>query len=183
MAADGDDDALMLAAGGGDTLAFNRLVQRHAPRLFAVARRQGCSEADADDIVQDTFLRAWHAAGRWRPGGAQVSTWLYKVAVNRIIDHRRAAGRRPEDGLAEGQDFADTQPTPEQALGERQRLAVLQAGIAALPRRQRMALILTVQQGKTLAESAEILGCTEGAVEQLRVRARRALREQYRSLT
>ena len=179
---DPDDDALLVAAGAGDQVAFNRLVQRHAPRLYALARRYGCAEADAEETVQDTFWRAWKTAGAWRPGGAKVSTWLYRVAVNRIIDRRRASTRRPEDPIPDGQDFVDGAATPEQALAARQRLAALGAAIAQLPDRQRMAIILSTQQGRSNAEIAHILGVREGAVEQLMVRARKALRERYRRL-
>lgn len=177
-----DDAALFLAAGDGDQVAFNRLVQRHAPRLFAVAKRYGCSDADADEIVQDTFWRAWRAASGWRADGAKVSTWLYRVAVNRIVDYRRAAGRRAEEGLDEERPIADAAATPEQALGDRQRLAAMRAAIDTLPERQRMAMILTTQQDMSVSEVAEALDATEGAVEQLMVRARRTLRDRHRRL-
>ena len=184
MARDCDDDALLAASGEGDQIAFNRLVQRHAPQLYAVARRYGCSDADADEIVQDTFWNAWRTAHRWKPGGARVATWLYRVAVNRILDHRRAKGRRREDVLAEGLEIADPLLSPpEQKVGDRQRLRAMQAEIATLPDRQRMAILLSVQQDKSNAEIARILGCSEGAVEQLMVRARRTLRATYRRLT
>ncbi|MEM1050105.1 MAG: sigma-70 family RNA polymerase sigma factor [Pseudomonadota bacterium] len=179
---DPDDDALFKATGEGDQIAFNRLVQRHAPRLYAIARRYGCATADADEIVQDTFWRAWNSAGDWQPGGAKVATWLYRIAVNRIIDHRRSIKRRPEDPMDDKDDFVDAAASPEQALDDRQKMAFMQAAIGALPDRQRMAIILSTQQGKSNAEIARIFDVTEGAVEQLMVRARRALRESYRRL-
>ncbi|MGI9503856.1 MAG: RNA polymerase sigma factor [Geminicoccaceae bacterium] len=182
MLLDADDDSLLAAAGEGDQTAFNQLVQRHAPRLHAVARRYGCSDADADEIVQDAFWRAWKSAGNWRPSAAKVSTWLYRVAVNRIIDHRRTLGRRSEDALDDGPDIADNTANAEKALDDRQCLAAMRAAIAELPDRQRMAIILSTQQGKSNGEIAEILGSSEGAVEQLMVRARRMLREKYRRL-
>ena len=102
MSWDMDDDTLLVSAGKGDQTAFNRLVQRHSPRLHAVARRYGCSEADADEIVQDTFWRVWQSARKWQPGAAKVSTWLYQLVANRSIDYHRAAGRRRTDPLGEG---------------------------------------------------------------------------------
>jgi len=140
-----------------------------------VARRYGCNEADADEIVQDTFWRAWKAAKKWQPGGAKVSTWLYRLAANRTIDYRRVEGRRRADPLGEDQDFEDETANAERSLGDRQRLSSMQAAIAELPDRQRMAIILSAQQD-------EILGSSEGAVEQLMVRARKTLRDRYRRL-
>ena len=182
MSQDADDDALLVSAGRGDQAAFNRLVQRHAPRLHAVARRYGCSEADADEIVQDTFWRVWKSARKWQPGAAKVSTWLYRLAANRTIDYRRMEGRRRSDPLGEDQDFEDETANAERSLGDRQRLSSMQAAIAKLPDRQRMAIILSAQHDKSNAEIAKILGSSEGAVEQLMVRARKTLRDQYRRL-
>ena len=182
MSQDPEDDTLLVSAGRGDQVAFNRLVQRHAPRLHAVARRYGCSEADADEIVQDTFWRVWKAAKKWQPGGAKVSTWLYRLAANRTIDYRRVEGRRRTDSLSEDQDFEDETANAERSLGDRERLSAMLAAIAKLPDRQRMAIILSAQQDKSNAEIAEILESSEGAVEQLMVRARKTLRDQYRRL-
>ncbi|MEM9632919.1 MAG: sigma-70 family RNA polymerase sigma factor [Pseudomonadota bacterium] len=178
-----DDDALLKAAGEGSQTAFNRLVQRHAPRLHAVAQRYGCTSADADEIVQDVFWRVWKHSSKWQPGAARASTWLYRLAVNRTIDSRRATGRRPEDPIEEGQDFQDHTATVEQVLDDQQQLKAMRSAISRLPDRQRLAIILSTQQEKSNFEIAEILGISEGAVEQLLVRARRTLRESYRSLT
>ena len=182
MSWDADDDALMVSVGRGDQTALNRLIQRHAPQLHAVARRYGCRDGEADEIVQDIFWRVWTSAKRWQPGAAKVSTWLYRLAANRTIDYRRAEVRRRTDPLDEDQEFEDEAANAERSYGDRQRLSAMQAAIAELPDRQRMAIILSVQQEKSNAEIAEILGSSEGAVEQLMVRARRTLRDRFRRL-
>ena len=178
---DADDDTLLVSAGRGDQVAFNRLVQRHAPRLHAVARHYGCSKADADEIVQDTFWQAWKAAKKWQPGRAKVFTWLYRLAANRTIDYHRVESRRRTDSFGEDQDFEDETTNPERLLADRQRLSAMQTAIAELPDRQRMAIILSAQQDKSNAEIAKILGSSEEAVEQLIMRARRTLRDKYRT--
>ena len=182
MSRDMDDESLLVSVGKGDQTAFNRLVQRHAPRLHAVARRYGCSEADADEIVQDTFWQVWKSARKWQPGAAKVSTWLYQLVANRAIDYLRAAGRRRTHPLGEGLHVEDETANAERSYGDRQRLSAMQAAVAELPDRQRLAIILSAQQGKSNTEIAAILECSEGAVEQLMVRARKTLRDRYRRL-
>jgi RNA polymerase sigma-70 factor (ECF subfamily) len=147
-----------------------------------VARRFGCSDADADEIVQDTFWRVWKSANKWEPGRAKVSTWLYKLAANRTIDYHRAATRRHTAPIGEDQEFVDEAANAEQSFGDRQRLSAMQAAITELPDRQRMAIILSTQQDKSNTEIAEILGGSVGAIEQLMVRARKTLRDQHRRL-
>ena len=181
MEAGRDDDALMAAAGQGDERAFNRLVQHYAPRLHAVARRYTGSDADADEIAQDTLWRAWKAAPDWQAGDAKLSTWLYRVAVNLSIDRLRR--RRPDAGADAVDALADEAAGTDTALADRQLLALMRAAIDRLPENQRMAIILSVQQDLSNSEIAETLGSSEGAVEQLLVRARRSLRKSYRSLT
>jgi hypothetical protein len=97
---DGDAE-LLQAIAGGDRSAFDRLSRRHLDRAYGVALRMTGSRADAQDVVQDVFLRLWQRPDAWRPGQAQFSTWLYRVVVNRCLDlKRRPKGHRP--GLGRG---------------------------------------------------------------------------------
>lgn len=183
MLQDGDD-ALMAAVGSGDERAFNRLVHRHAPRTYAVARRYLGNPADADEATQEVFWRVWQSARRWRPESARLGTWIYRITVNVCIDRKRS-GRRRAETFAETEmpDAADESAGPEERLAARQRLGAILAGISSLPDDQRMALVLSVQQNLSNREIAAAMATSEGAVEQLLVRARRALRAVHRSLT
>jgi RNA polymerase sigma-70 factor (ECF subfamily) len=181
MAPETEDDRLIVAAGQGDERAFNRLVAAHAPRVHAVARRYLASNADAEDVAQEVFWRVWRSASSWRPGGAQFSTFLYRVTVNICID--RARRRRRNVPVEEADEIADAGASAEGSLADRQILGAMRKAIAALPERQRIAIILSVQQQLATREIAAAMKISEGAVEQLLVRARRSLKERYGELT
>lgn len=180
--AESEDDRLVIAAGRGDERAFNRLVVAHGARVNAVARRYLGSDADADEVAQEVFWRVWKSAARWRPGEARFSTFLYRVTVNLCIDRARRRGRRSAVPLEDAGEVADAAAGAETEVADRQVLAAMREAIAALPDRQRMALVLSVQQGLANGEIAASMDISEGAVEQLLVRARRSLKERYGEL-
>jgi RNA polymerase sigma-70 factor (ECF subfamily) len=178
------DDALIRRAGSGDKIAFAVLLQRHLPRATAVAQRIVGNRSDAEEIVQEAFLRFWQKAPEWRPANdrpdrAQFGTWLYRVVVNLCLDRRRrpqpvdleVAGEIP-DGGADG--FAET------LRGETSRRVA--AAMAALPERQRAALALCYYEEMGNVEAAAVLEISIGALESLLVRARRTLREMLADL-
>lgn len=170
------DDSLIAAAANGDEAAFNRLVRRHADRAHVLARRYLGSAAEADDVLQEAFWRAWRGAPKWRAGEAAFSTWLYRVVVNLCIDRsRRARIRRwlPFDSAPEP---ASDAVGADDAFEAGEELRAVLADITQLPDRQRAAILLSAEGGRANAEIAEILGVSEKAVESLLVRARRTLR-------
>ena len=167
------DHDLMARAAQGDERAFRTLAQRHAAGAHRVARRILGSEALAEEIVQDAFLRVWINAPRWRPEAA-FRTWLYRIVINLCLNTKR----RPADlPLAVAGDPADPAPDAGAALELRQRDEKLAAAVARLPARQRAAVVLTYQEGLSNAEAAVVLGTSVSGVETLLVRARRSLRE------
>jgi len=112
----------------------------------------------------------------WQPGKAAFTTWLYRVVANRCLDQaRRQRVRRwlPFEDVA---DPVDETPSALDALSDRDRLAEVRKMILTLPEKPRLALLLAVQGEQSNAEIASILGVSEGAAEQLLVRARRRLR-------
>jgi RNA polymerase sigma-70 factor (ECF subfamily) len=185
------DDALMRRAGSGDKAAFALLVRRHLARATALAQRITGNRSDAEEIVQEAFLRCWQKAPEWRPverpandraandrGGdgatAQFGTWLYRVLVNLCLDRRR----RPQPvGIEAADTVADSAADgfDETARGETSRR--VQAAMAQLPERQRAALALCYFEGLGNIEAAATLDISIGALESLLVRARRALRD------
>ncbi|MEO1199815.1 MAG: sigma-70 family RNA polymerase sigma factor [Pseudomonadota bacterium] len=171
------DAKLMVAVAKGDERAFATLVAQNLDRVHGLAVRFTGNQADAEDIAQEAFLRVWRSADRWQPGKAKVSTWLHRIVMNLCIDRSRRAKRRRHDDLAEADQIAD--PTPGADRDHMGRVAVEMARqeIAALPERQRAALLLSVVTGHSNPEIGEILGMSVGAVEQALVRARRKLRE------
>jgi RNA polymerase sigma-70 factor (ECF subfamily) len=172
------DDELMRAAGAGDRAAFGTLVARHMQRMSGLAGRITGNRGDAEEIVQEAFLRAWLKAPTWlgredRAGGAAFGTWLGRVVVNLCLDRKRKAVPLPIEAAA---DIAD--PTPDgfaAAAGGEVAARVAQA-MATLPDRQRTAIALCHYEGLSNIEAAAMLDVTVGALESLLVRARKALR-------
>lgn len=171
---DGDPDlALVRAIAAGDGAACRSLVERHLERLHALATRMTGNAADADEICQDAFVRAWQQAPRWQPGQARFSTWLHQVALNLCRDRLRVRREPvPAETLAEPA-HADT---PERQAGARDRQRQIQAVLATLPERQREALLLCHYQGYSNIEAAALLEVGVDALESLLARARRGLR-------
>ena len=177
------DEELMTAIGQGDQRAFAGLVERHSRRAAALAARITLNRGDAEDVVQEAFLRVWIKAPNWRPqdrtGGAQFSTWFHRILVNLSIDRRR---KPATDGLDAAGELADQKPSALDTLAESETSRRVAAAVADLPERQRAALALCHFEGMSNIEAAEVLGLSVGAVESLLVRARRALKESLADL-
>jgi len=175
---DGSDDELMRRAGRGDNAAFAALVARHIPRATALATRISGSRSDAEEIVQEAFLRTWMKAPDWESqtsiaGGARFTTWFTRVLVNLCIDRRRRPQPAPLEAAAE---VASTAPEGLEVVARNETSARVLAALAELPERQRAALTLCHWDGRSNIEAAEILEISVGALESLLVRARRTLR-------
>lgn len=175
-----DDSGLLARIARGEETALGRLVARHGRGIAAVATRYLGSSADAEDIVQETFLRVWQHAARFDPARARAASWIYAIAVRLCIDRLRRRKLRRWLGMGAGVgpeiDSPDPGPDSDRTVADRQELALVRRAIAALPDRQRMAILLSAVAGLDNARIAETLDITPGAAEQLLVRARRSLR-------
>jgi RNA polymerase sigma-70 factor (ECF subfamily) len=172
------DDDLIAAAGAGDDAAFRVLTKRHAAKAHVLAARFLGSAADADDVLQDAFWRAWKVMPRWRPGEAAFSTWLHRVVVNLCIDRQRRAKFRRFLPFSEAFDPPADEVGADQHLAASRELLAVMADIHGLPARQRAALLLSAEGDHSNAEIGQTLDISEKAVESLLVRARRTLRAQ-----
>ncbi len=170
------DEMLLARIAGRDRHAFTMLMRRHGRRVRGLALAFTGKPEEADDITQDVFLLLWRKPEAWKPGPAAFSTWLYRVVANRCLDHARRARLRRWLPFGEAVEPPDDSPGAHEALAGRDHLAKVTRMIRALPERQRIALLLSAQDDKSNAEIAAILEISEGAAEQLLVRARRALR-------
>ncbi|MDD5088342.1 MAG: sigma-70 family RNA polymerase sigma factor [bacterium] len=162
------DELLMLAAGRGDTEAFAELVKCHQQAAWRLACRFLGNAADAEDVVQDAFLKIYVAAPRYR-AQASFSTYLHCVVSRLCLDFHRK--KRPEitDALP---DVADSSPSPSAALETEERDQAVRTALQSLPARQRLAVVLRYYENCRSSEIAQILGVSEKAVEQLLARAR-----------
>ncbi|MFT3972631.1 MAG: RNA polymerase sigma factor [Amaricoccus sp.] len=170
--AEADDATLLAQYAGGDRAAARLLTARHAPRVFAVARRMLGDPAEAEDVTQETMLRLWRIAPDWQPGQAALGTWLHRVAANLCIDRLRRRREVTSDGVPER---ADEAPGALARIEADDRAAALHAALGELPDRQRLAIVLRHFEERSNPEIAEILDTSVEAVESLLGRARRDL--------
>jgi RNA polymerase sigma-70 factor, ECF subfamily len=169
-----DTDAELLARiARNDQSAIRQFVVSKLPRVFALAMRMLNDRAEAEDVAQETFVRAWKQAPKWQPGAAKFDTWLHKVALNLCYDKLRA---RPDCIDADMPEQIDPMPIPEQHLENRQQGDAVAAALAALPWRQREAIVLQYYQELSNIEAAELMAISVDALESLLSRARRNLR-------
>jgi RNA polymerase sigma-70 factor, ECF subfamily len=154
-----DDRVLVEAAQAGDLDAFEALVRRHQAAVYRVALRMLGSSADADDVTQDTFLRAWRALSRYR-GDSALTTWLYRIVTRRCLDV--IGHRRPTVAIED--DHRDERGDPVAAVEQRERLRAVARQIQALPADQRAALVLREFEGLSYEEVAGVLETTVPAI-------------------
>ncbi len=174
---DETDEQLMVRVGAGDGAACRVLVDRHLAPLVAFARRILGNQADAEDVVQEVFLRVWTKAAGWQPGGARLTTWLHTVALNLCRDRLR---RRPMLPLEEIPDAPDPHPGAAVHLLRREVAQRVDSALAGLPERQRAAIVLCHHQGLGNIEAAAVMGVGVEALESLLARGRRALRQKLK---
>lgn len=153
------DDALMQAWVAGDVAAFETLYRRHRDKLYRFLVRQLRNGALADEIFQDIWQRVIAARADWRPD-AMFTTWLYRIAHNRLADHWRAAQHRPpppEDAELRTARIVDPD-SPERQLSGFEQRRQLQLALASLPDEQREVVLLRLEQELTLEEIGTITG-------------------------
>ncbi|HKU00594.1 MAG TPA: RNA polymerase sigma factor [Paraburkholderia sp.] len=171
-----DPDAELVArVGARDAGAVRMLVLNKLPRLVALATRMLGDRMEAEDVAQEAFVRIWKQAPHWRSGEAKFDTWLHRVALNLCYDRLRGRREAPAETLP---DEPDPAAAPEQRLEARTRDERVRAALAALPVRQREALVLTYYQELSNLEAAGLMGISVDALESLLARARRTLRAQ-----
>lgn len=169
----GDED-LLARISDGDRVAFAMLVTRHGNRSLAIAERLLGDRAEAEDVVQESFVKLWTDASRFDPARARFATWFYRVLSNAALDRLRR--RRRLVALPDGYDGVDGEDDAEETMLRDQRVCRVRAAIDALPERQRLALVLCHFEGISNREAGEIMKLGVKGVESLLVRARRQLR-------
>lgn len=167
-----DEAELVKRTAEGDQVAFSQLMHLHFPAISAYVLRMLANGPEADDVIQETFLRLWNRAGDFNPETAKLTTWLHRVAHNLCIDHLRASNRIVGDDVPE--ESTEGGPLSELAADD-QRREIHQA-MMKLPERQRSAIILCHFQDMSNKQAAVILDVSVDALESLMARGRRRLR-------
>ena len=187
-AVDEDDEALAARAAAGDEPAFEALVTKYEGRVYRLAFRLTSNEADAKDVLQETFLAAYRGLPAFR-GESRFSTWLYRIATNAALMHRRARARRPAESLeaflprfdSDGLHAAEpadllAASRAEERLDRKLLAEKARVGLDRLPEIYRDAFVLRDLEEMPTAEVAELLGVDAAAVRQRVHRARLMLR-------
>jgi RNA polymerase sigma-70 factor (ECF subfamily) len=176
-----DQRLLLAAAQAGDERAFRRLIEPYRHALEVHCYRMLGSMQDAEDLAQETLLRAWRALERFEPR-AQFQTWLYRIATNACLDELERRPRRPElidpfpDRPVDEADAPVYDPAARYAIREGMELALVRA-IQQLPGRQRPVLIFRDVLGWSAPEVAELLESTVASVNSALQRARATVEE------
>ncbi len=169
---------LVACAQAGDRSAFEGIYRAHAGRVFAVCRRLTGSADEAEDMTQETFIRAWQHLSSFR-GQSKLSSWLHRVAVNVVLNDRRSRGRSLAMEKIPG-DAALADP-PARYTRPRWGSEDLEQAIEALPEGARIIFVLHDVYGYAHGEISGIAGCAVGTSKAQLHRARRLLRQRLES--
>jgi RNA polymerase sigma-70 factor (ECF subfamily) len=174
------DEQIVTRVLAGERALFEILMRRHNPRLFHAARSIVRDDAEAEDVMQDAYVRAYGALGQFE-GRAKFSTWLTRIAVNEALARRRHANRETHldtimDDEGELSLSGAHRDDPERASGNRELGAALEDAIDSLPAGYRVAFVLREVDGLSTSEAAECLDISEDALKVRLHRAHLALR-------
>jgi RNA polymerase sigma-70 factor (ECF subfamily) len=181
-----DDEIVIGKARRGDRDAFRVLVERHARPVFRLAFRMTGNEIDAEDIVQETFLKAWKQIARF-DGRATFGTWLHRICTNCSLDHIRARNRKQHmqivsrsethrDGIDPLAQVPTEAPSPERLALSSQIAAILGPALDELSEMERAAFVLRHYEGLGIEEISVALGVQQGAAKHSVFRAVQKLR-------
>jgi RNA polymerase sigma-70 factor (ECF subfamily) len=185
VSCDAENVRLMLLVKEGDVKAFEKLVELHQGIMVGTAARMLGNVDDAHDIAQQVFLRVWKSAPRYEPT-AKFTTWLFTIMRNLVFNETRRRSRRKEVALETDNDHDDgpqrqyadhTAPAPDHLTQQDELEKAPEKAIAALPEKQRLAVVLRRHEEMPYEQICEILKMSLPAVKSLLFRARTELRK------
>jgi len=169
-----DDESLICQIQKGSHEAFATLVNRHSNRFYRIAYRLVFSKDDAEDIVQEAFLKLWNRPNLWDPGKrAKFTTWFYRVVINLGLDLRK---KKKLINLPEALESPDENSGADVLFDMHQKQALLEQFIHELPERQQLAVNLCFYEGLSNREAARIIGVKVKALQSLVMRAKTTLK-------
>jgi RNA polymerase sigma-70 factor (ECF subfamily) len=183
------DAAIMLRVAAGDDSGFNYLVQKYHRAMVHFLYRTVHSQAVAEELAQDVFLRVYRSRESYR-AEAKFTTWLYRIATNLAVNHARDTRHEraaqtiyldvPDEETGTTPEIADDEPNVEQRLLREERMAAIRKHVMALPERQRMAVLMHKYQGLDYRQIGEVLKLSESATKSLLFRAYQTLRDKLK---
>jgi RNA polymerase sigma-70 factor (ECF subfamily) len=158
---------LVARAKAGDAVAFDELVRKYRPRVYALALQLTGQASDADDITQDAFLKAYHKLPEFE-GRSEFFTWIYRITLHRALNAKRDRKRRRtvpiDDPRLVAAVAADAEGNPERAIQLRDRYRALLEAFDRLTPLLQTTVVLTTLQGLSYKEAAVVLATTEGTI-------------------
>jgi RNA polymerase sigma-70 factor (ECF subfamily) len=177
------DEIAIDKARRGDRDAFRLLVDRHARPVFRLAFRMTGNETDAEDMVQETFLKAWKQIARF-DNRAAFGTWLHRICANCSLDHIRARKRKQDAHFRDDQagddplaQVATGAPSPERMALSSEITGILTSALDELSEMERAAFVLRHYEGHSIEEISAALGVQPGAAKHSVFRAVQKLRQ------
>lgn len=173
---DGDIAAIVQQAQNGEAAAFGQLYEIYSDRVFRYVAYRVDSDADAEDITEDVFIRMLEAIGSFKWRDVPFSAWLMRIAHNRVIDHYRRGRLRTATPLDDAPPIPSRDRDPQEKVDTFSDLQELRVAMAGLTDLQRQVISLRFGSDLSIAETAHAMNRNEGAVKALQHSAIRALR-------
>jgi RNA polymerase sigma-70 factor (ECF subfamily) len=163
----------------GDPSTFEEIVRRHQDRIYNLCRYMLQDTQDAQDAAQDVFVKAYAGLKAFKPD-ASLSTWLYRIAVNTCLDHKKKSRLEPLDSESLIEDLASAEPSPERLYESKEISRAVQGALQKLPENLRAAIVLKEIEELSYEEIAAVLDTALGTVKSRISRAREELRRLLR---
>lgn len=181
---DGSDAAAVAQARAGDQDAFRELVERYSRKVFRLGYRMTSSEQDAEDVVQETFLRVYRNLQQFE-SRANFGTWIFRIAANAALDLMRKRQRHEEshdpvdpEGSQESPALAATDPAPDRLVFSAEVKQKVERALAGLSPTERTAFVLRHFEGMSIEEIGSALGLRQSATKNTVFRAVQKLRRE-----
>ena len=184
------DQKLVEKAQKGDKRAFGILVEKYHKKLTRLLARMVRDQSEIEDIVQDSFIKAYRAINNFR-GDSAFYTWLYRIGINTAKNHLVSLGRRPKamndveiedvENFEDGQELRNLE-TPENSMMTKEIVATVNVTIESLPDELKEAISLREMDGLSYEEIAELMQCPIGTVRSRIFRAREAIADKLKPL-
>ncbi len=183
-----NEDILVERLKARDEQAFKAFVEKYQNKVFRLIMGFVHDTYAAQDIAQDVFVKLWEKIPEWKAGKAKISTWLYKVAVNHALNYIKREDKKEyvsdlsaftrvnDDGSVEIQ-IEDTLRNPHDSLENKELAQILRKAIKALPKKQRIAFVLSKYQNMSSKEIAEVMEISPGNVDVILHRAKKNLQK------
>lgn len=172
---DAGDELAISRARRGDHDAFRSLVERHSCAVFRLAYRMTGNSNDAEDMVQETFLRAWKQIGRF-DGRAGFGTWVHRICANCTLDHIRARKAKTDKNTELAPNVAHGGPSPERLAQSSEIAGLLVPALDQLSEMERAAFVMRHYEGMPILDISKVLGVEVGAAKHSVFRAVQKLR-------